>query len=545
MKKLTVTLFLAFLTVCASPVMRADDPRDLRLLWEEEGPYPDGDWGEYYCCIGDQNGDGCDDILYTTDRYFPNGDTLTSWLNADNRVNLRFCYMGMRGNPDMRIGPYHDYESMGRKISFIGDLIGDGPNVFGISSFIFSEDFQPSDIVYKTYIYLGGDDLDSIPDFTLTHFDSTQRSWSRLVPSNDHPCDINGDGYNDLLIHYYLMGAGRFLRVYYGGADFDTIPDFQLYNGSNNSQPREFSGYDLNNDGYDDLLLHDFHTHRFYFGGSPPDTIPDLVIYDNQFATEERQYEITYITMVPDINGDGYDDWTIGMFFGGWDYGEAEWLFLGGDSLTLEPFRQLEPAEFPHGAGIAKGGDVNGDGLNDLIVTSRYFGVHDLRVYLGSPWVDEEPVYAITAMPDEIPSLANMWMANNAHGDFNGDGVADFFLNAGGGYGSEMNRKLAIYLGNPHWHLGVADDEAHQPPAKLSMSVSPNPFNSTTTIRYTAPPLSDCELTILDISGREIALADVSAGDGVYPWTAPESGVYIVRLTSGDRQATRKLVCVK
>jgi len=69
--------------------------------------------------------------------------------------------------------------------------------------------------------------------------------------------------------------------------------------------------------------------------------------------------------------------------------------------------------------------------------------------------------------------------------------------------------------------------------------------SSTTTIRYTAPPLGDCELTILDISGREIARADVSAGDGVYPWTAPESGVYIVRLTSGDRQATRKLVCVK
>ena len=57
--------------------------------------------------------------------------------------------------------------------------------------------------------------------------------------------------------------------------------------------------------------------------------------------------------------------------------------------------------------------------------------------------------------------------------------------------------------------------------------------------------MGDCELTVLDISGRVIDRMSVASGDGMYPWTAPESGVYIVRLTSGDQITARKLVCVK
>ena len=540
-------VLLAFFIACAAPVW-GFEPRELQLMWEEEGPYPDGDWGENYCCIGDQNGDGCDDILYTTDRYFPDDRTpQTRWLYANNHVYLRFCGEEMGRFPDMRIGPYHDYESMGQTISYIGNLIGDGSNVFGISSWIFMDDYVLGDIAIKCYIYLGGESLDTIPDFTFSYFDSTRRTGINLVPSNDHPCDINGDGYDDLLMRYHGRD-GYFLQVYYGGADFDTIPDFQLYHGGQHSSRYIFSGYDLNNDGCDDLLLHSGTTYRFYFGGSPPDTIPDLVFVNTHFANEQYNYNIDYISMVPDINGDGYDDWTIGLCFGGWNYGEAEWLFLGGDTLTLEPFRQLEPAEFPHGAGVAKGGDVNGDGLNDLVVTSRYFGVHDLRVYLGSPWVDEEPVYAISARREGIPSLANMWMTNNAHGDFNGDGVADFFLNAGGGYESEMNRKLAIYLGNPDWELGVVNDGAHQPPSKLSMVVAPNPFNDNFRLSFHLPHPTDVKIHIYDTSGRmiqKLTEAHYDTGDFVIPVSGLFTGIYFAVMTTSEARVVKKIICLK
>ncbi len=115
----------------------------------------------------------------------------------------------------------------------------------------------------------------------------------------------------------------------------------------------------------------------------------------------------------------------------------------------------------------------------------------------------------------------------------------------------------SLYIGgkvdNDFWVAKTAPDPAAvdnfsspQPCTTFCLNPAyPNPFNSTTSIRYTTPQMGDCELTILDISGREIDRASVSAGDGTYPWTAPESGVYIVRLSSGDHQTARKLVCVK
>ncbi len=56
MKKLTVTLFLAFLTACAWPVWAYDLPEIIGEF------YTDHNVGTFVC-IGDQNGDGCDDIL--------------------------------------------------------------------------------------------------------------------------------------------------------------------------------------------------------------------------------------------------------------------------------------------------------------------------------------------------------------------------------------------------------------------------------------------------------------------------------------------------
>ncbi len=83
----------------------------------------------------------------------------------------------------------------------------------------------------------------------------------------------------------------------------------------------------------------------------------------------------------------------------------------------------------------------------------------------------------------------------------------------------------------------------------------PNPFNSSTNVRFDVPFASNLRVTIYDVNGREIKrLVDgqVDAGNHVIMWngrssngTKVASGAYFVRLTSGKFNTTRKIVLLQ
>ena len=78
----------------------------------------------------------------------------------------------------------------------------------------------------------------------------------------------------------------------------------------------------------------------------------------------------------------------------------------------------------------------------------------------------------------------------------------------------------------------------------------PNPFNPTTGIRFQVPAVSNVELKIFDIVGREVAiLVDEEKQPGNYQstWDASDhaSGVYFYRMKAGSFTATKKLVILK
>ena len=77
--------------------------------------------------------------------------------------------------------------------------------------------------------------------------------------------------------------------------------------------------------------------------------------------------------------------------------------------------------------------------------------------------------------------------------------------------------------------------------------ISPNPFNPSTTIRYTLPKSSEVTLTIYDLLGREITtLVNKTQTPGEYSvlWNGQghPSGIYICHLQAGNFTETRKLV---
>ncbi|MDD5088061.1 MAG: T9SS type A sorting domain-containing protein [bacterium] len=87
-------------------------------------------------------------------------------------------------------------------------------------------------------------------------------------------------------------------------------------------------------------------------------------------------------------------------------------------------------------------------------------------------------------------------------------------------------------------------------PSTYSLSVYPNPFNPSTTISFTLAEAGAVRVAVYDVRGRWIqTLADEerNAGGHKFAFDARElpSGVYFVRMESGEFQGTRKVVLMR
>jgi hypothetical protein len=94
-------------------------------------------------------------------------------------------------------------------------------------------------------------------------------------------------------------------------------------------------------------------------------------------------------------------------------------------------------------------------------------------------------------------------------------------------------------------------DQYNYTPSSFSLSPNyPNPFNSSTTIRYNLPTESPVTIDIYDILGRKVqTLLDVKeqAGSHQVNWNADgmPSGAYFARLKAGEKSQTLKMILMK
>lgn len=94
-------------------------------------------------------------------------------------------------------------------------------------------------------------------------------------------------------------------------------------------------------------------------------------------------------------------------------------------------------------------------------------------------------------------------------------------------------------------------DEKNQLPDRFGIfGISPNPFNSTTTISYSLAQPGDVKLSLYDLQGREIMVWDQArqvAGEHRFVVDAADltSGIYLVKLNTVKQITTRKIVCIK
>jgi len=96
--------------------------------------------------------------------------------------------------------------------------------------------------------------------------------------------------------------------------------------------------------------------------------------------------------------------------------------------------------------------------------------------------------------------------------------------------------------------LSITDN--HFPATYDLLSPYPNPFNPTTTISFSIPEFGLTTITVYDLAGRELETLTnkvLSIGNYSINWNASSypSGVYLIRMDSGEFTQTQKVVLVK
>jgi len=208
---------------------------------------------------------------------------------------------------------------------------------------------------------------------------------------------------------------------------------------------------------------------------------------------------------------------------------------------------------------------VVGPMINDIYDLDGQFVVGDVpRAFLSNPdggaiayfaettvgWANAGRLYRLqlteALFNPENRTAGSVWQAAD-----------DAYVEAGPVSGSRRETLLATMLfGDPGLRLPdritAAED---RPKASIPESVKllgsyPNPFNPSTTLRYSVGSPTHVTLTIYDIQGREVrTLIDkvVTSGEHSVEWR-PDSraaGVYLAALRSGGTQSVTKLVYLK
>ena len=475
--------------------------------------------------MGDQNGDGKDDILIWDFRF------------------SHFLYYGREAFDTIFTYDFRIDSSQNRP-SNVGDINGDGYDDLAVGG------RNPHG--WKLNLFHGGPPADSVRDAWFG--DDTLRS----IGFTAHTDDINANGTDDIVSWSQHQTS---VVLYEVGPVPDSSPDLRITAANRrpffdyNSFGKGIAAGDFNGDGKTDLAVglqaNPGESERgavyLYWGGVAFDTIPEMIIYRPAPYVDGAEHFGDHIECLGDVNADGYDDFVAGSFVYGSDC--TNYIYFGGPDIDTIPDVIL-PEDFNTGH---LAGDVNSDGHNDLITSYAVdlYGFGYVHVYFGGPDLDSIP--DIVIYNNNLPELKDYFGRGcTGIGDFNGDGIDDFAF----GSRRTSGRDYIYIFSGPGNGTGIGYDYEPVIPEGYTLRQNyPNPFNSSTTIEFALPERSSVTLTIYNVLGGEVRLLierTLSAGTFRIEWDGRDeagmsvsSGVYLYRLSAGGFEHSKKMVLLK
>jgi hypothetical protein len=404
-------------------------------------------FGEAVGAAGDLDGDGFADVL---------GGARWAAVCCDVRYRgLAAAWMGRPGWPTsdanwLRPGPSAS-DNLGRRVAGIGDVNGDG---FGDAAFgMPGEDVVLSE-TGAVQIHEGGPRMPRSTAWVLSGDEVDDLLGTRVAAG-----DVNGDGYDDVLTtapgrdDVNLPDAGE-ISLWLGGPTAPIEPVWTWQPDQAGTALYYPAVGDFDADGYADVFagaylydgvyVDEGIGHVFPGGPSGPSNIPTWT------ATGESDGAGFGIPATGDWNGDGYADLAIGArtWSGAVPNNGKAWVYAGSPA-GLETTAQWTiegTAEDDRLGSVVNGGDVNGDGIDDLLIGSHlhegaFLGGGRIELFLGG-----------ADGPASAPSWTVVGTAANqtigirkrlSAGDLDGDGFSDV------AYSTTTGRLAWVHYGGP------------------------------------------------------------------------------------------------
>lgn len=427
--------------------------------------------------LGDINGDGYSDIaggcsLYTNGH--SNEGAVYVYLGSATGLSTPECH---------RLEPHIVSARFGSSVSGAGDINGDGfddmvAGAFGIPNGGAFRVFYGSDNVQAGVARPFGNGVNPAAGQQVqvqAELGNNRIGWAVAGAG-----DVNGDGYSDVIMGDWQdtddgqNNEGGFMMFHGSATGLATSPAYTRYSG----QVGASMGYsvstagDVNSDGYADVLVGVVNRApvlagvvnrpgavELYLGG--PDGITgDQLIRFTPPNDQNNARMGHHVACAGDVNGDGFSDLILPIpYFSSnpasspGDASSSRFRIVhgAGYGMLLNTLGQTAPpridifteANGHAGWSVANAGDVNGDGLSDVIVgiPDAGDGLGQVHIHHGTP--DGPSITPALVLNGTIPG-GRYGASVATAGDVNGDGYADVVIGAPEGSG-----QFTIHLGGP------------------------------------------------------------------------------------------------